>query len=183
MDEKESTLSEGRTEAHPPLKSVHPTRRWLLLVLLMFGLGALLITFALYAPARQMLEKANATVTGNTSQISTLQAGNATLQKNLDATTLHMGVLKALSGARGASLAVAVGDNAGALLSLTQTSQALDTLSTLLGPDHKDVLAAMQKSTAQALTDIKTDLKSAQPELDQLTKNLAQLEVNLFSNP
>jgi hypothetical protein len=33
------------------------------------------------------------------------------------------------------------------------------------------------------LTDMKTDLKSAQPELDQLTKNLVQLEDNLFPNP
>jgi hypothetical protein len=41
----------------------------------------------------------------------------------------------------------------------------------------------MQLSAAQALTDVKTDLKSAQPELDQLTKNMVQLEDNLFPNP
>ena len=62
-------------------------------------------------------------------------------------------------------------------------SEALDTLSGLLGTNQKDVLTAMQQSTAQALTDLKTDLKSAQPELDQLTKNLVQLEDNLFPNP
>jgi len=45
------------------------------------------------------------------------------------------------------------------------------------------VLTAMQQSAAQALTEVKTDLKSAQPELDQLTKNLVQLENNLFPNP
>jgi hypothetical protein len=41
----------------------------------------------------------------------------------------------------------------------------------------------MQKSATQALTDLKNDLKSAQPELDQLTKNLVKLEDNLFPNP
>jgi hypothetical protein len=30
---------------------------------------------------------------------------------------------------------------------------------------------------------VKTDLKSAQPELDQLKKNLEQLEDNLFPQP
>jgi hypothetical protein len=30
---------------------------------------------------------------------------------------------------------------------------------------------------------LKTDLKSAQPELDQLMKNLVKLEDNLFPNP
>ena len=183
MDGKESTRSENKVEARPQKKSVHPALRWFMLVLLVFGLGALLITFAFFLPTRQRLNKANATITGDTGQIATLQAGNATLQKNLDAATLHKDVLEALSGARGASLAVATGDNAGALLSLTQTSQALDALSPLLGADHQDVLTAMHKSAAQALTDVKTNLKSAQPELDQLTKNLAQLEVNLFANP
>jgi len=88
-----------------------------------------------------------------------------------------------LSGVRGASQAVAAGDYAGARLSLIQASAALDVLSGLLGTDQKDVLTAMQQSAAKALTDLKTDLISAQPELDQLTNNLVQLEDNLFPNP
>lgn len=155
MDEKESILSETRRETRPQKKSVHAALRWVVLELVAFGLGALLIVLKLYDPTR----------------------------KNLDSATLHMYVLKGLSGVRGASLAVAVGDYAGARLSLTQTSAALDTLSTLLGTDHKDVLTAMQKSAALVLSDVMTDLKSAQPELDQLTKNLAQLEDSLFTNP
>jgi len=66
---------------------------------------------------------------------------------------------------------------------LIQASEALDTLSGLLGSDQKDVFTAMQKNAAQALTEVKTDLMSAQPELVQLTKNLVQLEDNLFPNP
>lgn len=84
------------------------------------ALGALLIAFALYFPTRQKLDKANAdleqtnaTITAKTDQITTLQAGNETLQKNLDSTTLHMYVLKALSGVRGANLSVAAGNYAG----------------------------------------------------------------------
>jgi len=155
MDEKESILSEARFETRPQKKSVQVALRWVVLALVAFWLGALLIVFLLYDPTR----------------------------KNLDSARLHMYVLKALSGVRGANLALAADDYAGARLSLTQTSAALDILSTLLGADHKDVLTAMQMSAAQALTDVKTDLKSAQPELDQLTKNLAQLEDNLFPNP
>ena len=183
MDNIAIKQSEVRAEPRPQKKSLRTGLRWLGLILLAFGLGVLLIIFAYYVPARQKLDQANTTNASNSAQIATLQAGNTTLQKNLAATTLHMVVLSALSGARGASLAVATGDNAGALLSLTQTSQALDSLAPLLGTDHKDVLTAMQKSAAQALLDVKTDLKSAQPELDQLIKNLAQLEVNLFAIP
>ena len=189
MDEKESNLSEAGPETRLQ-KSVRVARPWMLVALLAFGLGALLIAVALYFPNRQMLntanadlEHANATISSMTDQVATLQTDNETLQKDLDSATLHMYVLKALSGVRGASLAVTADDYAGARLSLIQASEAIDTLSGLLGPDQKDVLTAMQQSAAQALTDVQNDLKSAQPELDQLIKNLVQLEANLFPNP
>lgn len=189
MEEKESVLSKVKPETRLQ-KSMRGALRWVLGALLAFGLGALLIAFALYVPTRQKLDKANAdlehanaTITANTEQITTLQKSNATQQKNLDSATLQLYVLKALSGVRGARLAVATDDFAGASLSLNQTSQALVILSGLLGADHKDVLTAIQTSAAKALADIKTDLKSAQPELDQLTKNLVQLENDLFTNP
>ena len=57
-----------------------------------------------------------------------------------------MYVLKAQSGARGASLALAGDDYAGARLSLIQASEALDALSGLLERNQKDVLTALQQS-------------------------------------
>jgi peptidoglycan hydrolase CwlO-like protein len=189
MNENDPVLPEVGAETRLQ-KFMRGALRWVLVAVLAFGVGALIITFALYIPTRQKLDKANTdlenatvTITGQTDQITTLQTNNKTLQKNLDSTTLHMYVLKALSGVRGASLAVTADDYAGARLSLIQASEAIDTLSGLLGPDQKDVLTAMQQSAAQALTDVQNDLKSAQPELDQLIKNLVQLEANLFPNP
>jgi chromosome segregation ATPase len=190
MDEKEvSNLTEGIPETRQR-KTMRSALRWVVVALLAFGLGVLIIIFALYLPTRQKLDKtnadlehANASIADKTDQITTLQTDNQTLQKNLDSVTLHMVILKSLSGVRGASLAVVAGDYAGARLSLIQASAALDTLSGLLGTDQKDVLTAMQQSAAQALTELKTDIKSAQPELDQLTKNLVLLEDNLFPNP
>jgi hypothetical protein len=178
MDENKSIQSEAKPETRLQ-KSMRGALRWVLVALLAFGLGALLITFALYVPTQQKLDKANADL----EQANATITANETLQKNLDSATLHMYVLKALSGVRGASLAVAADDYAGARLSLIQASEALDALSGPLGTDQKDVLTAMQQSAAQALTEVKTNLKSAQPELDQLTKNLVQLENNLFPNP
>jgi hypothetical protein len=182
MDEKESILSEAKPETRLQ-KSMRGALRWVVLALVAFGLGALLIIFMLYVPTRQKYDKSDADLKQATDHITTLEADKQGLQKNLDSATLHMYVLKALSGVRGASLAVAADDYAGARLSLIQASEALDTLPTLLGADQKDVSTAMQTSAAQALTKVKTDLKSAQPELDQLTKNLVQLEDNLFPNP
>jgi septal ring factor EnvC (AmiA/AmiB activator) len=189
MDDKETIQSEVKPETGLH-KSIRSALRWGLVALLAFGLGALIIAFTLYIPTRHQLDKANAnleqantTITSQTDQISTLQTDNETLQKNLDSAALHVQVLMALSGVRGASFAVATSDYAGARLSLIQASDALNNLSGMLGTDQKDVLTAMQQSAAQALTKLKINLSSAQPELDQLTKNLEQLEDNLFPNP
>ncbi len=69
--------------------------RWVLVTLLAFGLGALFIAFALYIPTRQKLEiantdleHANAMITGNTEQITTLQTGNEALLETLDSAML-----------------------------------------------------------------------------------------------
>ncbi len=191
MDEKVSTLSELEQPETRLQKALRSGLRYALLALGAFVVGALIIAFAFYIPTRQELDKvnanlvqANATITSQTDQITKLQTDNTTLQMNLDSATLHMDVLKALSGVRGASLAVAANDYAGARLSLTQVSDALTILSTQLGTDQKDVFTAMQQSAAQALTAVQTaDLRSAQPKLDQLTKNLVQLEANLFNTP
>lgn len=189
MDEKETIQSAAKPETHPQ-KSIRGALRWLLVVLLAFGLGALLITFLLYIPTQQELVKANAdlelanaTITSQTGQITMLLTGNETLQKDLDSAILHSYVLKVLAGVRGASQAVAANDYAGARLSLIQASDALDIMSNLLGSDQKDVLTAMQQSATQALTMLKTNISSAQPELDQLMNNLVQLEDNLYPNP
>lgn len=189
MNEKGSILSTDKPETRLQ-KSMRGVLNGLLLALLAFGLGALLIALALYFPTRQKLEKANAdleaanaTISEQAGQISKLQADNEALQEDLVSTTLQVHVLKALSGGRAASLAIAADDYAGARLSLTQASEALDALSGLVEADQKDVLSAMQKSAAQALTDMQANLTSAQPELDRLLKNLEQLESSLFPNP
>lgn len=189
MNEKESIQSETKPDTRLQ-KFLSGALRWGLVGLLAFGVGALLITFALYIPTRQKfdnaitdLDDANAKISEKTDQITTLQAENDILQKDLEDTTLHRDVLEALSGVRGASLAVAADDYAGARLLLIKASEALDSLSGRLGTDQKDVFTAMQQSAAQALDDMQNDLKSAQPELDQLVNNLVQLEDNLFPNP
>jgi len=187
-NEKESVIA-ARPETRVQ-KRVRVVLRWGLVALSAFVLGGLLITLTLYLPSRQKLdrattelERAGATISDMTDQITTLKAENVNLQGNLDATTLHMVVLRALSGARGASLAVVADDYAGARLSLIQATEALDALPGLLGNDQGDVISALQQSADQALADVQADLKSAQPELDQLIKNLVQLEDGLFPNP
>jgi hypothetical protein len=192
LSQEDGKVNQNKIDTKPKTqlqKSMHTALRWGVVLLTAFVLGGLLVAVALYIPnrlnldiANTELENANATITGKTGQITTLQTGNDALQTNIESTTLHMYVLKALSGVRGASLAVAADDYAGARLSLIQASEALDMLSGLLDNDQTDVITAMQKSAAQAFSDITTDLQSAQPELILLTKNLLQLEDNLFPN-
>ena len=104
--------------------------RWVLVALGSFLIGGLLVFFTFYNPARQKLdltnadlEQANETINTQSDQINTLQTENEALQTNLESTTLHVDVLKALSGLRGASLAVAADDYAGARLLLIQASE------------------------------------------------------------
>jgi hypothetical protein len=185
-------VNQPKLDARPKTqlqKSMQTALRWGLVSLAAFILGGLLVGLAFYLPNRSNLiiastglEDANAAITGKNDQITDLQTGRDALQENLDSTTQHMHILKAVSAVRGASLAVAADDYAGARLSLIQASEALDRLSALVDNDQRDVLTAMQESAAQALSLITTDLKSAQPELVQLTKNLLQLEANLFPN-
>jgi hypothetical protein len=181
----------------PPLKTESRLKkvftlflRWASLALAMLGIGALIIIFTLSVPIQNKLDQvqkdltlANATVSTQTSQINTLTSDNNNQQKELKSATLHLVLLKALSGVRGASLAIALDDYAGASLSLTQVSEALNNLSNLLGMDQIDVLNAMQNDAAQAISKLKPDLASAQPYLGLLEKNLVQLETQLFPNP
>ena len=189
MNKKESIEPEIKPDSFLK-RSLRGTLRWLLVVLGAFVIGVLLIFFTLYNPVRQKLDVANAdlehaneTINTQADQITTSQTENETLQTSLDSAMLHIDVLEALSGLRGASLAVAADDYAGARLLLIQASEALDTLSGRLGVDQKDVFAAMQESASQVLADVQNNLGSAQPELDQLINNLVQLEDNLFPNP
>jgi hypothetical protein len=189
MGEKEfnKTIAKPVTRLRKTMRSGF---RWIMVALVAFGLGASLIAIALYVPMRLKFDKVNAdldlanvNLTSKMEQIDVLQKDNEILKTSLDSSTLHTHLLKAKSGVSGARLAVAADDYAGARMSLIQTSEALNKLSEVLGINQKDVLTAMELSTAQAMTDLKIDLKTAQPKLDQLTKNLLQLEINLFPIP
>ncbi len=191
MEENQPVLSTPATPATKPEtrlhKSMRSALRWMLVAIVAFGLGALVIALTLYFPTRQKLdtatadlESANASISEKTAQIATLEADNETLQADLASVSLHMAVFNALSDVRAASLAVAADDYAGARLSLTQASEALDTLSGLVAADQKDVITAMQQNAAQTLVMMKADLASAQPGLYLLTENLVLLENNLF---
>ncbi|MFZ6030573.1 MAG: hypothetical protein ACOYYS_22935 [Chloroflexota bacterium] len=189
MNEKESIPSKNKHENRLQ-RATQNALRWMLVTLSAFGLGALLIGAILYFPTRHKLDQTNAelerisaTLASQSDQITILKTDNETLQTKLHSATLHISVLQVLSDVRAASLAVAVDDYAGAHLALSQVTETLDTLSDLLGTEQKNVLTALQQNAAQALTEAKTDLKSAQPTLDQLTKNLVQLQNNLFPNP
>ena len=171
-------------------KTMKGILRKVILVLGSIVIGGLLVYFILYSHAIKNLEvtdtnleNANETIIAQDDQIKSLLIENETLQNNIDSATLHLNLLEALSGMRGASLAVGASDYAGARLLLIQASEALDTLSGQLGTDQKDVFVAMQNSASQALVDVKNNLESAQPVLDQLINNLVQLEGILFTSP
>jgi hypothetical protein len=82
MNENTSSSSEVKPETRLH-KSMRGALRWTLVALVAFGLGALLIAFGLFFPARQRLDKA----TIDLEQANATITGNAALQKNLDSAT------------------------------------------------------------------------------------------------
>ena len=164
-------------------KTVRDALKWVLVAFGTFVIGALLVFFTLYNPIRNKLDLANTALEDANATINTQSDQITVLQTNLDSTMLHLDVLEALAGLRGASLAVSADDYAGARLLLIQASEAMDSLSGRVGADQNDVFAAIQQSAAQTLVDVQNNLQSAQPELDQLINNLVQLEDNLFPDP
>ena len=128
--------------------------RWLLILLLVFGLGALLAIYAVYLPARNEIEtaqvelqKANQNIDEleqRVASLSGLETKNQELQRQMDDAALHVSILKARSDVSAALLALAKDDPAKARVALSKTSQTIDGIGSLLNPDQQKVVEDMQ---------------------------------------
>jgi len=164
--------------------------RWLLLALILLGVGALLIIFMMYAPIRSELKSVNQELQKASSQyenelqeanqeikrLSGLDEENKTLQEELYQSNLYIIVLQARIDVANAQLALSEGDYSKASLALSKTSGRLDKLASLLPSEQREVIGALQTRLDLALSEIEAGDPAAMADLGVLAMKLLELE-------
>ena len=185
-------------------RSVRRGMRWLLGFLVVFGLGAMLVVFTLYIPARREIQQANqdyielqdqykavleqieqqrSEIERRTSSLTELEMLNQSLSEQLDMTRLHVVILSARADVTQARLALAKGDPSRAQIALNKTLDTLEALEKMLKPEQRDTIVDMQGRLANVQKEIGGTSNIAQLELDMLATGLLELENAYFSTP
>lgn len=181
------------------------TLRWLLILAVIFGLGALLIMFILYIPARDQAILANQQIMEIEAQaqadlenadqkiveleetiesLSVLEAQNVELQDELDMANLHVVILSARTDVATAQLTLAKGEDVSKTrITLSRTSETLEILGDLLEPDQRKIVSDMQERLVLVLDEVDDNPYAAESDLDVLARDLLELESALFTEP
>jgi type II secretory pathway component PulM len=169
------------------------TVRWVLGLLIVLGLGALVVLFTLYIPARQKvnesnarLEQANQKVAELQNQIanlSGLENNNKSLQSEIDKANLHIAILSIRTDVAMAQLALAKNDPTKARVALTQTPATLTKLAGLIDSNQRKVVTDMQDRLKLATAELDSNAYAAQSDLDVLATSLVELENAYFTSP
>lgn len=168
--------------------------RGLLIVLILFGFGALLVLFTLYLPARTSLSEANKRLIQFSSKsatdmeaanqkidsLSSLETANKELKAELDQARLEPELLRARLDVATALLALANKDPGGAKTALAKTPDTLKALQNLLPQDKQGRVNDMLSRLKLVLAELDKDDYAAQSDLDVLANMLLDLE-NTFT--
>jgi chromosome segregation ATPase len=167
--------------------------RWLIGLFLAFLVGVLLIALGFYLPAQRQIKDLKAErdtlqtdLDRTRSALSELEGEKTGLQTDLDTLRLRATVLSALSDVTAARLALTTeGYNyANAQFTLTEASETLNVLATLVTTDDAKGVADLQKTMTQALDKLNGSTpKSAAADLDKLIDSLTTLQRKLLSLP
>ena len=169
------------------------TLHWLLVVLVIFSLGALLVTLLFYIPLRREMSQREAELRATNQEISrleeqvrslsALETENEDLQAQMQRANLHIALLSARADVMTARLALAQDDPTRARVALNQTPETLNSLENLLEPDQQKAANDMQARLELALSGIEENTFAAQSDLNVLATNLLELEHAYFARP
>ncbi len=167
--------------------------RWFLFALILFGLGAAVTLWALYAPQRRQLDAAGNEIQSLQQQVGNLQnqvktltpleTTNKSLQQQTNQQNLHTYILSARTDVAQAQLALAKQDTAKASLALSKTDQTLTMINDLLPANQQKLVKDMQSRLTLAKSEIESNSYAAQSDLDVLANSLVDLENSLFTSP
>jgi cell division protein FtsB len=193
---------EGEVSKDKPTKTSRPSAgvgkrimRWMLWLIVVFGLGATVMAIFFYVPLQQKLSAAEANskasaqklsdyekkIENLTAQRTDLENKNKDFQSQLDQAHLRLAFINAKSDIMAANLAVSAGDSVGARLSLEKAAVDMQVLTALLKDGAlSEVLATLQQHLEQVKSKVTSDANNgvitAQPDLDILLDNISKLE-------
>ncbi len=192
-EEIEQPEEEAPKEESKARRFFRLTLRWILSVMIVFGLGYLTAIFALYRPTTQELGQMRGELKAARDQIDTLEARveelkpleaeNEELLAAQDEYELHIAILNARLDVAMAQMALVQGDIAKAQITLRNTDETLAKIKNLLPESQSEIVTAMEERLELTLSEIEDDPYAAQSDLDVLATNLLQLEDSLFSSP
>jgi hypothetical protein len=180
------------------------TLRWVLGILIVFGLGVIIVVYLGLVPAQnrtfeinQELQSAQQRISEIQSQaeqeqarsqaeierLNAFESANEELQAQLSRSELRVAILSAQNDIVNAQLALEKEDINSASLALSQTSETLDTISGLLAPNQREVITVMKDRLDLAIRGLDTDTFAARSDLDVLYNDLIKLENTFFSQP
>jgi hypothetical protein len=193
IEQPEEEAPEEAVEESKARRFFRQALRWVLGVLIVFGLGYLTAIFALYRPTTQKLGQTRGelevardqidTLEARVEELKPLEAENEELLAAQDEYELHIAILNARLDVAMARLALVQGDIAKAQITLRNTDETLAKIKNLLPEAQSDIVTAMEDRLELTLSEIEDDPYAAQSDLDVLATNLLQLEDSLFSSP
>jgi len=178
--------------------------RWVLVFLIVFGLGAVLIIVTLYVPAQRRIQQASqryaqledqsqadfdqaeqkiAALELRLKNLTTVEAENQALQSDLDESGLHLVILSARTDVAEARLALAKGDLTKARIALSKTGDTLKSLEEMLEADQRKVVVDMQNQLNSIRAKIDADAEAAEADLVVLATWLLEMENAFFVTP
>ncbi len=200
-----STASQKPSEATPASQKKEESKvrrffrrllRWVVGLLVVFGLGFVAALWAFYLPMRSKALQAEADAQKAAQEVSTLKGQLADAQSKIQSletqlqqaqqdvtnTQTRLALTEALADAYAARLALKDGDAVGAGLYVDAMLKSLDTLASLVPPEHAQAVTEMQ----QQVQDIRENLDSpsyADRKIRGVVQNLLALEDVLFPQP
>lgn len=178
--------------------------RWLVGLLVVFGLGVVAAIFLLYLPQQQLmnelrsqLQQTNNDLAAQLKQAEDRFAGleaqldgmkpleerNRALQTELDQTRLHAAILTARSDVAAAQLALARSDLARVRVALEKTPETLDQIAGLLDADQQKLVDDLRSRLELALSEAEENPFAAESDLLVLATSLLELENAYFARP
>lgn len=164
--------------------------RWLLGILILFGLGALTAVMLLYIPLRSELTQAQGKLDSLTTKsssdlqaaneeidrLATLETNNKDLQSQLDQANLSRMLLQIRLDITSAQLALVKEDSAKAKLALSKTAETIKKLESLLPQSQREAIASLQDRLKLVLSELEENPYAANSDLDVMTNTLLELE-------
>ena len=174
--------------------------RWVVGLLIVFGLGVIAALFLVYRPTAGKLDEMSNQLAQSNQQVaaledkigdlesqiealSVLKNANQELQEGLDQAELHIHILSALANVHAAQFALTLKDVANAQVKLNKTPKTLNELRELIDPGQRQAIDSMVQRLELTIRELESDRFAAQSDLDVLANSLIQLENSYFAAP